>query len=1338
VDADGDGHDSDVDCDDADASVYPGATEACDGIDTDCDGNVSADEIDDDIDGFAECAGDCDDTNPLASPAIMEMCDSIDNDCDGDTDEEDAFGCDDHYPDLDGDGFGDPADEHCLCAATYPYTTTTAGDCDDGNPFVHPGVAEDCNGVDDDCDGALPADETDDDGDGELVCDGDCDDTDPLTYPWAAELCDGVDNDCNGLVPANETDGDGDGWMVCDADCDDGDATAYPGATELCDGVDNDCDGTVPADEDDGDGDGVLFCDADCDDGDADNWPGNAEDCGDGGDNDCDGAIDGDDAECQGPPDLDGDGWDETLDCDDNDADLNWDDLDGDGYATCDLDCDDADAGVNPGEAEVAGDGVDNDCDGDVDEAAADAPLGGINVADAHAKLLGEYLDDYAGVDVSGAGDVNGDGYDDILVGASESDREVSNGGCAYLVHGPVSGTIDLGTADAFMVGDASYDGAGRRVSAGGDIDGDGNDDLLVGAHGYTYDHTDQGAVFVVYGPVSGTHVLSTSDAVLTGEDDYDNIGNGTVTGAGDVNDDGYDDVLIGSTNANNYRGRVYLVYGPVAPGIQGLASADAQFDGGLNDAAGCSIGLGDVDADGFDDVYIGAYAQREAYLMYGGAGYSELQGTYTLASDAHATFDSSFWMDYSIGRTGALGGDSNGDGAADILIGDQDNGQNMDATGAVFIVDGAVGGGPTGDVDLSVYATMITGVDPGDGVASSLDYAGDVNGDGNDDILFKGEGTELTYLVYGPVTADMDIDTADAWFEMEHSGDGTGDRVAPAGDVNADGYDDFLLAARYDDEAASDAGAVYLILGGAPPPDADGDGWDETEDCDDGDPDLNLDDLDGDGYSTCDDDCDDGDAAVNPGAVEVIGDGVDNDCDGDVDEAAAPTGDLGLSDAHAKLVGELTGDYAGSAVAGPGDVNGDGYADLLVGAYHNDRGGSNSGCAYLVHGPLSGTVDLSAADAFLVGANSSDEAGRTVEVAGDVNGDGDTDFLVGAPGYDDAYNDQGAVHVVHGPVTGWFSLSGADATLVGEAGNDQIGTRAIGAAGDVDGDGQGDVLVGHADANGGMGVAYLLYGPLATGVTSLASADGRVEGINPGDQIGSAVGGNGDVDGDGYDDFLVGATGASEVYLYQGAAGAGAPAGTLIPAYTADAIVVNNHGYTHALGSTALLWGDADGDGRQDVLVADYTYGNLANNNGAAMLTTDLPSGTFDLDPNGVSMMGADSADWTAYDIDFAGDVNGDGLDDILIGSWNGEVLGYEFGAAYLLYSPIGADLDMDSADASFSGETSYDYAGRAVAGLGDVNGDGYDDILIGAHGNDAGGDSAGAAYIWLGGAGP
>jgi len=334
------------DCDDRNPASHTAEAETCDGYDEDCDhaidegvgGTFYADADGDGVGdatrtteacslptGYASVSGDCDDHDAARSPSTVEICDGIDNDCDTVIDDgvQQTF-----YVDADHDGVGDGTAPTVSACTMRTGLAATAGDCDDANPNRSPRQPERCNGIDDDCNGALDGLHEDDDTDGfaSLACGGgDCDDTRPAVHPGVTEICNDLDDDCNGTIddglrtaywPDADGDGHGDramartgctvpaGSALVGGDCDDTNANVHPGAPPLCDGIDDDCDLTTAA-SDDLDGDGYLTLGAtcsggpfageprtDCNDGDASVHPGNVESC-NGRDDDCDGTLDG-------------------------------------------------------------------------------------------------------------------------------------------------------------------------------------------------------------------------------------------------------------------------------------------------------------------------------------------------------------------------------------------------------------------------------------------------------------------------------------------------------------------------------------------------------------------------------------------------------------------------------------------------------------------------------------------------------------------------------------------------------------------------------------------------------------------------------------------------------------------------------------------------------------------------------------------------------------------------------------------------------------------------------------------------------------------------------------
>ena len=378
TDGDGDGVSATEDCDDSDPMVFPGADEACDGADNDCDGIIdegvkvtqfvdndgdgyghtsSVEEVCPGTSGYADVVGDCDDLDPAVNPGAAEECDDADNDCDGAIDEGVTTS---FYVDEDGDGYGTSQRvEACEPSSGY---AAQSGDCHDGDASSYPDAPELCDGADNDCDGDIDEGAkgtmnwyADVDGDGygdpfsvtesctqppgHVSNDDDCDDTSDARNPDQVEICDGFDNDCDGDVdgatavdaPTWFPDGDADGFgagdagvVQCDApkgyiadgtDCDDANPAANPSEVELCDGFDNDCDSLV----DDG---SALDADTFYTDADGDGY----------------GVLESTVDACALPK----------------------------GFAVDSGDCDDGDALIHP-DADEYCDGVDNNCDSSID-----------------------------------------------------------------------------------------------------------------------------------------------------------------------------------------------------------------------------------------------------------------------------------------------------------------------------------------------------------------------------------------------------------------------------------------------------------------------------------------------------------------------------------------------------------------------------------------------------------------------------------------------------------------------------------------------------------------------------------------------------------------------------------------------------------------------------------------------------------------------------------------------------------------------------------------------------------------------------------------------------------
>jgi hypothetical protein len=756
-DADGDGVSVDAgDCNDTDAAVHPGASEACDGIDNNCDGAVDESVgvtfyADGDGDGYGtegsavvECemptgyaadAGDCDEGDPAINPGAQEICDAadVDEDCDGllDSNDPSIAGTTTYHPDADLDGYGDAATDILACEQPAG-ALTDGGDCDDGNAAAHPGGIEVCDGSGSDED-----------------CDGLADDADPdvtRSDYWPDADGDGH-GDASATVTSTCVDLSAKGYVSSHNDCDDANPSVHPGATEVCDAsdLDEDCNGAV--DEDD---ESVVV----------QTWY----------------------------PDADGDGFGSntkpgTSSCDPLLA----------GYAFIFGDCDDGDGATNPSVYELCDDAIDNDCDGTIDDCSV------VTAAAADATVMGA---PYTGTadDLSAIGDVDGDGVADLAVASYAFD---SDSGAVYVEYGPLSGDTTTASAAITITGTTTSGYFGYSLNGEGDVDDDGYVDMVVGAFG-----ADRAYLFA--GPLDAHSSAADADVEFTPIATGDQFGS-TVDLAGDLNGDGYDDVLVSASAAyvslDPGVGAAYLFEGPLSGSVD-ASSAVTTFTG-TDASERATVGttrnaVGDVDANGVDDLLVTAASkdvagtdEGRAYLMYGG---TIAHGPMTLESAYDAIMTGETSSSY-FGYSTADRADYDDDGYDDVIVSAFNWGTTLSNNGCVYVFLGPVSGSVAGaDADARWEGTA-----DNENAGTSLSAA-DLDGDGPDDLIVgayqhvggTGSMTGGAFIALGGSTGTMSLNNAYAVIQGEVANDYFGYRVDGIPDWDGDGGAELVATSWY------------------------------------------------------------------------------------------------------------------------------------------------------------------------------------------------------------------------------------------------------------------------------------------------------------------------------------------------------------------------------------------------------------------------------------------------------------------------------------------------------------------------------------------------------------
>ncbi len=994
--------------------------------------------------------------------------------------------------------------------------------------------------------------------------------------------------------------------------------------------------------------------------------------------------------------------------------------------------------------------------------------LAGLDLATTGFRLVGVNAWDGYGRAVSSAGDINGDGIDDLAVGAPGVDSDDKSGsGSTYIVYGKAHGFNadinlgNLGASDGFRIGgEDSNDRSGVSVSSAGDVNGDGYDDIIIGTQDSSPNGPRSGSSYVVFGKASGFNgaidlsELDGSNGFRVDGESVQGSARGSVghsvSSAGDINDDGYDDIIIGAytadPNGRSNSASSYVVFGKESGFNRAIDLSELDGSNGFRiygadgGTSGYSVSsAGDINGDGYDDL-IGTIV-NSSYIVFGKeSGYSRTIDILELNGD------DGFYIDYNYRHpdwehSASSAGDINGDGYDDIIIGVRDADPNGRQSGSSYIVFGKESG-----FNKTIRLPQLDGRDgfriDGEGARDQSGYsvssAGDFNGDGYDDIIIGAYPTGpngrssggSSYIVFGKesgfkATVSLsDIATGNGSdgvrIDGANAGDYVGHSVSSAGDVNDDGYDDIIIGSHKAEHR-------YVIYGYATSAGIEGEAYvGEVLTVIDGPSEVTAE------YVW---------KSYHDNTVEVIGTGRDYTLtDDDTDKTIRVevnfinlNGDRShyYSDATPKVkktehkisggTADFSNDEGGVTVRLVEGVGDDDYTrgwikggignDQLDGFYKNDRIYGSEGDDLLDGRAGDDLLDGGAGADTLTGGAGKDwftlyqgELPTRAEI--EQNPDRVLDVVTDFARDEDKIK----IDVSDGDFT---TLDNLTSTLKIRIANEQKATPTIttndagvkdtviyatrgtpetgddvalmvlvdtGNTGDTD-----DISLTHAHFT-----TVIAPAPATTNLADLTPATGfRLVGEYGSVQVGNSISSAGDINGDGIDDVAV---------------------------QTYSRVDLNGRNYRQ---STDIVYGKANG------FNADIDLNDLGG-----------------LDASDGFRINGETADYgRGHYVSSAGDVNDDGHDDIIIGVSGADLNGPESGSSYVVFGKMGnfsSTIDLSALDGSdgfrIDGENPGDNIGSSVSSAGDVNDDGYDDIIIGASWADPNGSLRGPGYVVFG----